>query len=60
MNMIIIINKINVFILPVKKNKRYREWSIQIMKIAQIIYNYHGIKPDKTLDIYIFKLLSCI
>ena len=30
------------------------------MKIAQIIYNYHGIKPDKTLDIYIFKLLSCI
>ena len=43
-----------------KKNKRYREWSIQIMKIAQIIYNYHGIKPDKTLDFYIFKLLSCI
>ena len=28
------------------------------MKIAQIIYNYH-IKPDKTLDIYIVKLLSC-
>ena len=59
MNMIII-NKINVFILPVKKKKKnYREWSLQIMKIAQIIYNYHGIKPDKTLDIYIFKLLSC-
>ena len=33
--------------------------SIQIMKIAQIIYNYY-IKPDKTLDIYIVKLLSCI
>ena len=29
------------------------------MKIAQIIYSYY-IKPDKTLDIYIFKLLSCI
>ena len=29
------------------------------MKIAQIIYNYH-VKPDKTLDIYIVKLLSCI
>ena len=40
------------------KYKRYNEWSKQIMKIAQIIYNYH-IKPDKTLDIYIVKLLSC-
>ena len=51
---------INVFISPVKiRNKRYREWSIQIMKIAQIIYNYH-LKPDKTLDIYIVKLLSCM
>ena len=43
---------INVFISPVKiPNKRYREWSIQIMK---------NIKPDKTLDIDIVKLLSCI
>ena len=50
----------SLFCLLKKKNKRYREWSIQIMKIAQTIYNYHGIKPDKTLDIYIFKLLSCI
>ena len=33
--------------------------SIQIMKIAQIIYNYY-IEPDKTLDIYIVKLPSCI
>ena len=33
--------------------------SIQIMKIAQIIYNYY-IKPDKTLDIYFVKLPSCI
>ena len=33
--------------------------SIQIMKIAQIIHNYY-IKPDKTLDIYIVKLPSCI
>ena len=33
--------------------------SIQIMKIAQIIHNYY-IKPDKTLDIYIAKLPSCI
>ena len=36
--------------------------SIQIMKIAQIIYiiyNYY-LKPDKTLDIYIVKLPSCI
>ena len=41
-------------------NKRYREWSKQIMKIAQIIWSYHGVKPDKTLDIYIVKLLSCI
>ena len=32
---------------------------IQIMKIAQIIYNYY-IKLDKTLDIYIVKLPSCI
>ena len=48
----------SLFCLLKKTNKRYREWSIQIMKIAQIIYNYHGIKPDKTLDIYIFKLLS--
>ena len=31
--------------------------SIQIMKIAQIIYNNY-IKPDKTLDIYII-LLNC-
>ena len=30
------------------------------MKIAQIIYSYYYIKPDKTLDIYIVKLLSCI
>ena len=29
------------------------------MKIAQIIYNYY-IEPDKTLDIYIVKLASCI
>ena len=29
------------------------------MKIAQIIYNYY-IEPDKTLDIYIVKLPSCI
>ena len=35
------------------------EVTIQIMKIAQIIYKYH-IKPDKTLDIYIVKLLNCI
>ena len=33
--------------------------SIQIMKIARIIYNY-CIKPNKTLDIYIVKLPSCI
>ena len=33
--------------------------SIQIMKIAQIMYNYY-IKPNKTLDNYIVKLLSCI
>ena len=33
--------------------------SVQIMKIAQIIYNYY-IKPDKTLDICIVKLPSCI
>ena len=32
---------------------------IQIMKIAQIIDNYY-IKPNKTLDIYIVKLPSCI
>ena len=32
---------------------------IQNMKIAQLIYNYY-IKPDKTLDIYIIKLPSCI
>ena len=32
--------------------------SIQIMKIAQFIYNYY-IKPDKTLHIYIVKLPSC-
>ena len=32
---------------------------IQIMKIAQIIFNYY-IKPDKALDIYIVKLPSCI
>ena len=32
---------------------------IQIMKIAQIIYNYY-IKPNKTLDIYIVKLPSCL
>ena len=32
---------------------------IQIMKIAQIIYNYY-IKPIKTLYIYIVKLPSCI
>ena len=43
---------INVFISSVKiPNKRYRECSIQIMK---------NIKPDKTLDIDIVKLLSCI
>ena len=33
--------------------------SIQIMEIAQIIHNYY-IKPDRTLDIYIVKLPSCI
>ena len=33
--------------------------SIQIMKIVQIIYNYY-VKPNKTLDIYIVKLPSCI
>ena len=32
---------------------------IQIMKTAQIIFNYY-IKPDKALDIYIVKLSSCI
>ena len=32
---------------------------IQIMKIAQIIYNYY-IKLNKTLDIYIVKLPSGI
>ena len=32
---------------------------IQIMKIAQIIYNYY-IKPNKTLYIYIVKLPSSI
>ena len=34
------------------------EVTIQIMKTAQIIYKYH-IKPDKTFDIYIAKLLNC-
>ena len=29
------------------------------MKIAQIVYSYH-IKPDKTLNIYSVKFLSCI
>ena len=59
-NITLIIIIINVFISPVQiHNKHYREWSIQIMKIAQIIYNYY-IKPDKTLGIYIVKLLSCI
>ena len=33
--------------------------SIQIMKIAQFIYNYY-IKRDETLDICIVKLPSCI
>ena len=33
--------------------------SIQIMKVAPIVHNYY-IKPDKTLDIYIVKLSSCI
>ena len=33
--------------------------SIRIMIIAQIIYNYY-VKPDKTLDICIVKLPSCI
>ena len=32
---------------------------LQRVKIAQIIYSY-DIKPDKTLGIYIVKLLSCI
>ena len=41
-------------------NKRYRESKgLRIMKIALIIYNYY-IKPNKTLDIYIVKLPSCI
>ena len=31
--------------------------STQIMKIEQVIHNYY-IKPDKTLDIYIVRLLS--
>ena len=35
------------------------EVTIQIMKIAQIIYKYH-IKPDETLDNDIVKLLNCI
>ena len=35
------------------------EVTMQIMKIAQIIYKYH-IKADKTLDICIVKLLNCI
>ena len=49
---IIIIIITNVFISPVKiPNKRYREWSIQIMK---------NLKPHKTLDIDIVNLLSCI
>ena len=42
------------YITNIRENK-----GIQIMKIAQIIYNYF-IKPDKTLDIYIVKLPSCI
>ena len=33
--------------------------SIQNMKITQIIYKYY-IKPNKTLDIYLVKLPSCI
>ena len=33
--------------------------SIRIMIIAQIIYNFY-VKPDKTLDICIVKLPSCI
>ena len=33
--------------------------SMQIMKIAQFIYNYY-IKRDETLDICIVKLPSCI
>ena len=42
------------YITNVKESK-----GIQIMKIAQIIYNYY-IKPNKTLDVYILKLPSCI
>ena len=44
---------------PLKSVTNVTEWSMQIMKVAQIIYNYH-LKPDKTLDIYIVKLLSCM
>ena len=47
-------------IRPLKYITNVRESkSIQIMKIAQFIYNYY-IKPDKTLHIYIVKLPSCI
>ena len=46
--------------MPVKLNTNITESKgIQVMKIAQIIYNYY-VKPDKTLDIYIVKLPSCI
>ena len=38
-------------IINITESKRH---SIQIMKIAEIIYNYY-IKPDKALDIYIVK-----
>ena len=52
-------NNNNVFILPVKLHTNITESKgIQVMKIAQIIYNYY-VKPDKTLDIYIVKLPSC-
>ena len=55
--MIIIIIIVNVslkYITNVTESK-----GIRIMKIALIVYNYY-IKPNKTLDIYIVKLPSCI
>ena len=51
---IIIINVSLKYIANVTESK-----GIRIMKIALIVYNYY-IKPNKTLDIYIVKLPSCI
>ena len=51
---IIIINVSLKYITNVTESK-----GIRIMKIALIVYNYY-IKPNKTLDIYIVKLPSCI